>query len=814
MIQNRGTVAAVVATILAGAAGSQGAWADSGGAEAVASTDALPEITVVAQKQNIDLQHAPEALTAITADQLAQANIVVPMDLNGAVPGLVITESEGFNRSVSIRGIGFNVPQDDSAQTSVSYHQDGIYIEYPAALNSGFLDVDHIEVLRGPQGTVFGQNAVGGTINVISRQPSFDGIDGYIDAEGGSRDLIHTSGALNLPIGDTLAIRASFDQDYQHGFTTATQVPGYGGGYDLGNTNSAHGRLLVLWKPVEDLSITLQAEYAQAKQHETENKNIDDPDSDPWQQSSDWPGRLDYNQQLAGVTIAYTLPFATLKAISSYQEVNQKGSVNEDGESLDITNDQDIAHDVEWFQHDSKGITEEMDLSSRPGGPVDWVVGAFYLKSKLSVYYSQYNLYPGDPAYDGTAAPNLTHANPDFSDPESALVQFLNSENSFGYPVLGNQLYFQNAGIENRDSASGFGQAIWHVTDQLRLTAGGRFTHDHNTTWFSDYWNQFNSFNGYQPIFVEQTNQKWTWRVATDYDLTETNMVYGSISTGFKPGGGNISDSPAMVPLQFQPETITAYEIGSKNSFLDKHLHLNLSAYLYKDKNMQFQAEDLIPFQGGVDNIPSVEVHGLEAELAALLPAGFRFDSNIGWEKGRITSHVMALDNAVGNAANNEYYAYCDTNPADPSCGSEYYVGSIPQAPVLTTLRQAAYRDVYGNSPPSLPEWTITTTLSHATGFADGSSLLLRLEGQYRSDYADTVFGISDPLYRAPSYFMTNVFADYTVRNTGLDFSLGVNNLFNRVEVLSRFTNQFGGETTQQYFAPLSIVAGVHYSFK
>ncbi len=158
-----------------------------------------------------------------------------PSDLNGQVPGLVITSSEGYNRSVSIRGIGFNVPQDDSAQTSVSYHEDGIYIAFPVALNSNFLDVDHVEVLRGPQGTVFGQNSIGGTINVISIQPTFDAVKGYLEAAGGSYDFLHTSAAINVPFGNDFAIRAAYDQNYQHGFVTATDVPGYSGGYDLGN---------------------------------------------------------------------------------------------------------------------------------------------------------------------------------------------------------------------------------------------------------------------------------------------------------------------------------------------------------------------------------------------------------------------------------------------------------------------------------------------------------------------------------------------------------------------------------------------------
>lgn len=778
---------------LAGEAAAQVTLAAASASEAGTDADTLEEVEVVAQKQNVDLQHAPEAITAITAATLQQANIVMPLDLNGQVPGLVITTSEGFNRSVSIRGIGFNVPQDDSAQTSVSYHEDGIYVAYPVALNSGFLDVDHVEVLRGPQGTVFGQNSVGGTINVISKQPTFDGWNGYAEAAGGSRDLVHTSAAVNMPILDNLAVRAAFDQNYQHGPVTATDVQPWSGGYDLGNQNNYHGRLQALWQATSDLSILLRAEYDQAHQKEAPGKNITDPDTDPWRESSDWPGRLIYNQQLAAATISYDFHVAVLKVLSSYQEVNQHGSVNEDGLNLDLQSSLGQPHDVEWFLHNSKGLTEEINLGSKPGGPVDWIVGGFYLKTRLTVAYDQYNVFTGSPALNGNPTPNLLNANPDFNT-TSPLVTFLDTPG-----VLGAQLYFQNNGIENRDSGSAFGQATYHVTDATRLTAGLRYTHDHNTTWFSDYFNQFGP-----PVSLEQTADKVTYKVEAEHDLTRANLVYASVSTGFKPGGGNISLAPAVVPYQFQPETITAYEIGSKNTFLDKRLNVNLAGYFYQDKDMQFQAEDLINYQGGVDNIPHVQVYGLEGELAAILPANLRFDSNFAWEKGRITSHFEALDNDAGNAANQQYINLY---------GADAFYSIVATGdPQLNALRQAAYKDVYGNAPPSLPEWTASVNLSHTLPLADGSSLLSRIAVQYRSDYADTIFG-KTPTYTAPSYVMTNLFFDYVLRNTGWDASLAVDNLFDRAAVLSRFTNQFGGETSQLYFPPRQFTLTVRLQF-
>ncbi len=281
-----------------------------------------------------------------------------------------------------------------------------------------------------------------------------------------------------------------------------------------------------------------------------------------------------------------------------------------------------------------------------------------------------------------------------------------------------------------------------------------------------------------------------------DYDLTPTNMVYGSVSTGFKPGGGNISSFPAVVPLQFAPETITAYEIGSKNSFFDKHLTANLFRISLQRQGMQYQAEDLINFQGGVDNIPKVQVYGLEGEIAALMPAGFRFDGNFAWEKGKITSHFQALDNVAGLQANATYLNACDF-----TCYGDVFDGT----PALNALRQAAYRDVYGNAPPNLPEWTITGAVTHTLNLTDGSTVLSRFQLQYRSDYADTIFG-KTPIYTAPSYTMANLYFDYAYKSSGLDVSLAVNNVFDRFEVASRFTNQFGGETTQQWAPHVNLL--------
>jgi iron complex outermembrane receptor protein len=748
-------------------------------AAAPAAGTGLEEIVVVAQKRSVNIQKAPEAITAVTAAQLDQANVVNPVDLNGQVPSLVITTSEGFNNSVAIRGVGFNVPQNDSAQPSVSYHTDGIYVANPVALGTGFLDVDHVEVLRGPQGTVFGQNSVGGTINVISKLPTLDDYTGFADISTGSYALERFRAALNLPVDDTLAIRASIDQDRHDGFANATDVPGTGGHYALSNDDSVHARLQVLWKPTDDFSALFRAEYASADNNEAEFKNILDPNPNPYEESSDWPGKFIYRQELYSATLTYNMDWATLKSLTSWQSVNQSGSVNEDGLNTALASSiaPNFYHDVEYFFHNSQAITQETDLSSLPGGVLDWIVGGFFLNGKEKVGYDQYTVTPGDPyAADQL---NVSAANGNF-----------------------NNLYFQSASRLYRQSYSFFGQGTYHLTDNLRFTGGFRYTHDADQTEVSDF------FSGV-PFRVTASSNVITGKAGLEYDLTPDNMLYATFSTGFKPGGGNISDFPQVVPYEFKPETIQSYEVGSKNAFLKNKLHVNTAAFFYNYSNLQYEAEDLATFQGGVDNIPKVEIYGAEAEISYLLPYNFRFDTNGTLEKGRITSHYLALDNVAGNAAD-------EAALADGVNLNEIFPGPNGYTPAQLALfkkyRLSAYHDVYGNAPPMLPEISLSATLSQTLDFADTSQLLSRVEVQYRDSFSNTIFGNS-PIYTAPSYVLWNLYFDYSFADTAWDASFAIDNVFNKAAVVSQFTNQFGGETSRSYENPRQFIVRVGYKF-
>ncbi len=756
-------------------------------AAAADTSDELESIIVVGQKENQGLQKAPEAITALSADTLKQNGIRNSTDLNGMVPSLVIGESDGYNFDLSIRGIGLNSPQDDGSPASVSLHQNGIFIPNPLSLSLGFLDIDHLEVLRGPQGTVFGQNSVGGTVNVITVQPTLDAVKGYADLEFGSFDLKHLRTAINLPLSGTLAIRFAGDFIKQDGYVVATEVPG---DFHLNDAHNYHLRLSALFQPNDAFNVVASVEYAKVVQHEPESKNILDPNSDPYRESSDWPGVYDIDQTIGTVIATYDFDAMTFKSLSSVQYMNQGGSNSEGGLDLALSTALYGGENVQFVLHQNYAVTQEFDLGSKPGGPLDWVVGAFYLNTRTTDGYDQYLRNPQEPG-----APDILNNE---------------QENLVSSQLAAGTLYFESSNAFRRTSVSGFGQGIYHLTDQLRATAGFRYTVDHNSTLLDNYFGDPGIGGGI--VRLHQKSDKLTWKAGLDYQITQENLVYGSVSTGFKPGGGNPGTAPAVVPANYAPETITAFEAGSKNAFFDKTLIANIAAFYYIDKNMQYHAEDLINFDGGVDNLPKVRIYGIEGEFTALLPYHFRLSANLTAEKGKITSHVSTLDNLAGNAANTAFatqYGYPALIDAEFGIPNP----TVPNGPALLSgLRAQGYRDVYGNAPPNLPTYTAALALAQTSTFGDGSSLTSRWSGSYRDHYADTVFGNSF-FYTTPSYVLMNLFFDYKFTDSKLDLTFAVQNLAARKEVSYRFTNQYGGETTQTWFPPREYIIGIGYRF-
>lgn len=725
-----------------------------------AGTQALEEIIVTAEKKSAKLQQAPIAVTAIEGAKLQSSNIMEPADLTGFAPGLTIAKNEGYNRVVAIRGVGFESPQNDSAQPGVSYHVDGVFISNPVALNADFLDVNRIEVLRGPQGTVFGQNSTGGAINVISNQPILNQFSGNASLSYGSYNLERFGGVVNLPITDTLAIRAAIQQNRHDGFAKATAIKGMPD-YALDDENSVTARLLVLWAPTDDLSITLGANYFDADEHDRAQKNIYDPNPDPRELTQDFPGKFGMRSEVYDAVIQYETPWAQIKSTTSWQYLKERQVLDNDRLTYDLN---PFAHDLVPDTHRAnRAITQEVDVSSLPGGPVDWIVGAFYLNVKNHVGFLEYT--------------GVTPTTPISSEYNPANLPFL----GFG---------FETDSIPTRESYSFFGQATYHLLDDLDITGGARYTHDLVASAVSTY---------YLPILnIEQSGNAVTGRAVVTYKVTPDNNVYASWSSGFKPGASNLENSlPLNVPLAGKPESIVAYEVGSKNQFFDGMLRANLAAFYYNFDNFQYAAEDPIPFKGGVDNIPNVRIYGLEGEFSAILPYNLRLDTNLAWEHSKINSHYRTLDPVVGADISNTLAAQ----------GIGFF------DPRSIAARAAAAQDVYGNSAPKLPKYSISADLVHNLDMGDNGTLTSRVEVLYRSSYQYRIFNNS-ALDRLPSSITWNLAFHYQPLDMPWNVDFLITNVFDRLNVDSRFTNAFGVQTTSQEFAPpRQFIAKATYTF-
>ena len=212
----------------------------------------LEEMIVTAEKRSESLQDLSQAVTALSGEDVDNRNITSFVDLSSIAPGVTVAKNEGFKTVIAIRGVGNEANQNAIANPSVSYHLDGIYVASPFALHTDFMDLERIEVLRGPQGTLFGQNSTGGAINVITKAPDTEEFSGKADITTGNYNLVRARGSVNVPISDTVALRASAASHNHDGFSRNVTLDQ---GLDQADSISARARLL--WAPTDNLRFNL-----------------------------------------------------------------------------------------------------------------------------------------------------------------------------------------------------------------------------------------------------------------------------------------------------------------------------------------------------------------------------------------------------------------------------------------------------------------------------------------------------------------------------------------------------------------------------
>ncbi|MEW7849921.1 TonB-dependent receptor [Massilia aurea] len=715
------------------------------------SEGGIEKIIVTAEKRRVNLQEAPLAVTAISGDALGKANVVNLAGLNGQVPGMSISKSAGFETVVTVRGVGSETPQASlQTQPGVSLHVDGVYIANSISLNQSLFDLDRLEVLRGPQGTVSGMASTGGTINLVSKQPKLGETSGSGDISVGNYHLTQVRAAVNVPLAETVAMRASL-QKYDHdGFARSTY------GFDLDAAHDASGKLAFLWKPGSNFTATLTGQWYRANQPGAAQKNILDPNPNPRVLTQDYASRFKLGADLYALNLEYALPWATLKSITSSQRLDHQQRMN--GSRLDYATLGRYDNVAAWNTK-LDNYTQEFSIASLPGGKVDWQAGVFLMRQNSNGYVVE---FAG------------TDANPNFDLPPRP------------FTVRPYNLLFTQDAYGERKSYAVFTQGTYHVSDDLRLTAGARYNRD--------------EISGGTGNWFQNTTSKPTGKLEANYDLAEQSMVYASLTHGYKPGGVNNNPRSVMVAHLFEPESINAFEIGSKNQFLNNKLRVNVAAFLYDYRNLQYLANDPNPYQGGIANVPKVRSRGIEAEVSYLaLENRLRLNGNLTFMRSKVVGDYFTYD-AAGIAS-----AVATT----AGCGS--YYTSYPTPACAAALVPKA-QNLNGQSTAKTPKWQGSFNAAYALPLSSGI-VTPRLEVIYRGDFIYRMFN-QGGLDQVPSYTLVNLHVDYKPNDNNWTFSLSASNLGNKNGINSRFTDPYGiGQTSNEYIAPRQIIAKVGYEF-
>ena len=750
--------------------------------DAFAQNNAIEEVIVTAEKRNESLQTVSQAVTAITDSELEAKNITSFVDLTAVVPGVTVAKNEGYKTVISIRGVGNETNQNAIAAPSVAFHIDGIFVASPFSLQTDFVDVERIEVLRGPQGTLFGQNSTGGAINVISKKPSSDDFYAKTDITIGDYDLMKIGAALNFPISDKLSTKLTISSIERDGFTENLVT-----GQDLDDASSISIRSDWIYEISDTSSLRIFGQYFDSDRNGSAMKGKDDLSSDARKLSQDTMSKQELSSKIFALIYESDLGYANLKVLASKQEDDILVVRDNDRHAAGVQPvlsmpglpyiyiDNAPYYPMAEFNPETSLVdtdTFEINLiSNEPAlnGKLDWTFGAFYLKHKIENHIRGYvdNDLDGEFKY----VCDEPFANPNYC--------FNIGENPFGA-----DFDFVTDAFPERESFSIYGQTTYMISDVSRLISGIRFTEDDVTTCNANFF--FGCDN------LTTSSDEMTGKIALEYDVNLDTMVYFSFTAGYKPGGTNLtygSDAEdgsfsAMVFETFEPETVDSMEFGIKSDFYDGKARANIAVFSYDYENLQFQATDPIPYQGGVANIPESEMSGVEIEFTALATDNLTFDMNLGFIDSEVSSDFEVLDNVLA---------------------FQYFFGE-------EALRYDLRENVNGNELAKTPDFTADISMTYETELPSGNSLTSVFQFIKRGEFMQRVNN-NPSVDRVPDYQIFNISVGLDFKNDlSLDFILL--NAGDEDGLNSAMTDVFGvAATGLEYIPPRQIMTRLSYKF-
>jgi len=587
------------------------AWLLAGVMASMAATAAhaadvqVEEVVVTAQKRAENVQDVPQAVQVVTANQLAAAGVREFTDLTKLAPSLVVRPAEQpVNSSVSIRGIGtfaFSI----GVEPSVAIQVDDVPVAFQARAFTDLSDIERVEVLRGPQSTLYGKSASAGLINVVTRGPTPE-LSGGLNVLATTDDEYGAGGTLSGPITDKLAYRISANYDKFEGNVRNVATGKKAGGRD---TASVHGKLA--WTPLDTVKVTLGWNYvnggttvgrpfialsptAYLRGNTSLPPSVFEagiavgPENTKF--ANNFAARTDYDDNSQSLKVEWDLGPATLVAVTGNDNYKVTDLLDVDETAATSVDNRQVG----YFK--SGQLTQEVRLVSNGEGPLRYTVGAFY-----------------------------------------ADVDFV--RNFYRGPFFSLARWYATSGSKQE---AAFGQLDWEVVPGTTLTGGARYQHETIDYTFLDIQNGSAYFHG------GAKDNFWTYHAALNHKFSEDLMAYLSYSTGHKGQTYDLTtgfNSNRALAGPIRPETSKSWEVGTRAQFFEHRLTVNATAFNTKYEDFQAQGIETLPDGSSnfrLTNVGKLRTQGIEVDSSARLGDDWRLSASAAYVDAKITSFPVA----------------------------------------------------------------------------------------------------------------------------------------------------------------------------
>ncbi|MBT0669219.1 TonB-dependent receptor [Novosphingobium profundi] len=731
------------------------------------------DILVTARRRKETVQSVPIAIAVVGGEHIDSTGSFNVGRLQQLVPTLQYYSSNPRNTAVNIRGIG--VPfglTNDGIEQGVGIYVDDVYFARVASATFDFLDVERIEVLRGPQGTLYGKNTTAGAINISTRQPTFD-FEGRAEVSIGNLAFRQAKAAVSGPLSQTVAVRLALSSTSRRGTIWNTTSQRW-----INEQDNLGLRAQVLWQPTDTLSVTLAGDYSQqdpeccgtvyvrtgATQRALNRQyaalaaaqGYQVPSTDPFARVTDLDASLNAGNKVGGASLRAVLEtgLGTLTSITAWRFWDWKPENDRDFTGLAVTTLSQNPSQQDQF-------TQELRLAGG-GERIDYTLGAFYFRQSVDTQGSQ---------QQGPAASAWLLS------PSSALSQ--------DPSVLDGLTATNNIGLDNT-SAALYGQLNWHIVPGLTLRPGLRLNYDSKD---GDYLSvvtngegELVTYDSTDPRIVAQRGvlapqafgvKYHDWNLSYDatlsYEAARDVLLYATYARSFKSGGVNLngvpsdaSGAPILAAATVAPEKVNHYEIGVKSRLWDHRLTINLAAFRTDIANYQALVTNgsLGVLRGYLANADAVRTQGVEADISLRPSARFNAYFNGAWTDAT-------------------YRRFTDAPcPPELSGGTTAADGQAASAPGTPGGISPQNCDISGQRLPGVSEWSLSYGVEGNAPvrlLGQEGAVFLGIDGSTRSNFSSNP---SPSAYTwVDGYTLTNLRTGFRTE-AGFEIYLWARNLF------------------------------------